>query len=184
MVDNLLLDRLKKLHTGLDDTPWQGTKPATVHYLGLMTFWLARDELEALMERLNLRVYQRNILRQVYTIRRNAAEIATAESASQLYHLLAGSSDDARLIAWLGLDNKAARQQLIRFQTELCDVSPLIDGNYLKQVFNLPPSPVFKIILDRLRDARLDGLVTSLADEQKLVEQILAEYKGDSDSAG
>jgi tRNA nucleotidyltransferase (CCA-adding enzyme) len=175
MVDDLLLDRLGKLRTGLQDTPWHHTKPELVHYLGLMTFWLARDELEILMERLNLRTSQRAILKQTYTIHRQAAKIAQAQQASQLYHLLEGTSDEARLIAWLGLDNEAARQQLVRFQSELRDIASLIDGHYLKSEFRLPPGPIYRIIIEALRDARLDGLVTSLADERALVERILAE---------
>jgi len=179
MVDDILLNRLRKLRTGLAATPWRNIKPELVHYLGLMSFWLARDELENLVERLNLRVYQRNILKQTYKIRRNVAQIAQAHQASRLYHLLEDSSDGARLIAWLGLDHEAARQQLVRFQTELRNVTPLIDGHYLKQEFNLPSGPIFRTIIEALRDARLDGLVDTLADERAMVERILAEQKDD-----
>jgi tRNA nucleotidyltransferase (CCA-adding enzyme) len=177
MVDDILLNRLRKLRTGLAETPWYETKPELVHYLGLMSFWLARDELEHLMERLNLRVYQRKILKQAYRIHRNVAQIVQADRASRLYHLLEDTSDDARLIAWLGLDDEAARRQLVRFQTELRDVSPLIDGHYLKQEFNLSPGPIFRTIIEALRDARLDGLVNTLADERAMVEHILAEQQ-------
>ena len=162
-------------HHGLGDTPWRDTTPDTIHYLGLLAFSLAWDELETLIERLNLRVHQRNILRQVYKIKRSAGEIAKTKQASALYHLVGATSDDARLIAWLALDNENTRQQIIRFQIELRDVAPLIDGNYLKQEMNLQPGPIFKTIIDALRDARLDGLVTSLNDERTMVEQILAE---------
>jgi tRNA nucleotidyltransferase (CCA-adding enzyme) len=174
MVDDWLVDRLKILQSGLADTPWAGTKPATVHYLGLMTFWLAGDEQTDLAQRLNLRSQQRVILNQAYRIRRDVSKIVEAEKASALYHLLASVSDEARLIAWLGLEDEAVRAQLLRFQRHLRDVAPLIDGNYLKAEFGLPPGPIYRLIIDALRDARLDGLVTNLAEERALVEEILA----------
>lgn len=176
MVDDLLLTALDKLQTGLGATPWREMMPEPVHYLGLMSFWLARDELDHFMERLNLRTHQRTILKQVYKIKRSTAKIAAADQASRLCHLLDGTSSDARLIAWLALDDAAAGQQLARYEADLKDVTPLIDGDYLKEEFQLRPGPIFKTIIDALRDARVDGEVTTLADEQALVKQILAGY--------
>ncbi len=180
MVDKWLMQQLEMLHSGLDDTPWRGTKPNPVHYLGLMAFSLAGDELDHLLERLNLRTNQRAILKQVYTIKRNAPKIAKAEQASTLYHLLHTTSVDACLIAWLALDYEPARRQIIRFQSELRDVAPVIDGHYLKTAMKLAPGPLFKYILDALRDARLDGLVITLNDERAMIEQILKEQVPDS----
>lgn len=182
MADEWLFERVKKLRCGLAETPWAGISPDSVHYLGLLTFCLAQDELDILMSRLNLRTHQRAVLKQVYDIRRHPAKIVRAKRGSTLYRLLAPTSDDARLIAWLGLDDDAARRQLIRFQTTLYDVTPLIDGSYLKQEFQLPPGPIYREILNRLRDARLDGLVTNLADERALVEAILAKRETDAEA--
>ncbi len=173
MVDAWITDRVIILHRGLDKTPWAGTSPETVHYLGLMTCHFARDELEALAERLNLRSDQRTLLRQAYEIRRNHAEIARAEKNSDLYHLLSNSSDDARLIAWLGLDDEVVRAKIIHFQTTLHDVQPIIDGHYLKEELQLPTGPLYRQLLDALRDARLDGRVTTLADERAMVETLI-----------
>ncbi len=173
MVDAWITDRVIILHRGLDKTPWAGTSPETVHYLGLMTCHFARDELEALAERLNLRSDQRTLLRQAYEIRRNHAEIARAEKNSDLYHLLSNSSDDARLIAWLGLDDEVVRAKIIHFQTTLHDVQPIIDGHFLKEELQLPTGPLYRQLLDALRDARLDGRVTTLADERAMVETLI-----------
>ncbi len=174
VVDDLLAEQIELLRSGLEDTPWHNTQPEPVHYLGLMSFSMARDEVDYFVERLNLRTYQRTTLKQVYTIKRNAEEMVQAKSASQLYHLLQFSNDDARLIAWLALDNQAACSQILRFQADLRDVSPLINGHYLKTELGLPPGPIFKYILETIRDARLDGQVATLEDEQALVDEILA----------
>lgn len=174
MVDELLLAAIHRLRTGLTGTPWADIAPEFVHYIGLMTFWLAGDELEALVERLNLRTAQRSTLQQVYRLKRQAAAIAAAEQPSALCHLLDSTNRDARLMAWLALDDAQARRQLVHYEVDLKDMTPLIDGNILKREFKLSPGPIFKTILEALRDARVDGQVRSLEDERVLVEEMLA----------
>lgn len=174
VVDDLFMAQVDTLRSGLTHTPWAEVRPQPVHYLGLMSFSMARDEVDSLVERLNLRTHQRAALKQVYKIKRNAHRIAHAKSNSQLYHLLHPTSDDARLIAWLAIDNPAARAQIERYQADLRHVMPLIDGHYLKQEMGLTPGPLFREIIEQLRDARLDGKVTSLADERMLAERIIA----------
>ena len=105
--------------------------------------------------------------------RRNAREIAEADKNSTLYHLLVSPSNEARLIAWLSLENEAARRQIIHFQTTLRATTPIINGHYLKEEFQLPSGPIYRQILETLRDARLDGQVVTLADERALVEQLI-----------
>jgi tRNA nucleotidyltransferase (CCA-adding enzyme) len=173
MLDDWLLNRIKLLRTGLDDTPWANIDSDITHYLGLLVSGLAKDELAALMERLNLRSQQRTLLKQAYILRRKANEIIRAEQNSTLYHLLAPASDDARLVTWLSLEDEAARGKIIHFQTTLRDLTPIINGHYLKEEFGLPSGPIYRQVLDALRDARLDGQVTTLADERALVEQLI-----------
>ncbi len=173
LVDKWLRQKIEILQSGLVDTPWDGIQPDTSHYLGLLAVSLAQDELNTFLERLNIRQAQRTILKQVYTINRQTDQIVKAKKASTLYYLLINTSTDARFIAWLTLDNKAACQQIIRFQTKLRKITPLIDGRYLKQEMKLKPGPLFKYILSSLRDARLDGLVSTLSEERAIIKQIL-----------
>jgi tRNA nucleotidyltransferase (CCA-adding enzyme) len=105
------------------------------------------------------------------------ARIVEARRASDLYHLLATTSDEARLIAWLGLEDESGRAQLLRFQRDLHDVTPKIDGTYLKEVLHLPPGPIYRRIIDALRRARLDGLVDTLDEERAMVEDLVAREK-------
>ncbi len=176
MVDDWLIERLQLLQTGLADTPWRGVTPNTGHYLGLITFWLAGDELSMLMERLNLRSDQRAALRGAYQIRANRTALVRTETASSLYRQLASTSDDSRMIAWVALkgEDEAVCRQLAWFQADLRDMMPLIDGNRLKQEFQLKPGPLYRVILDTLRDARLDGAVVTLEDERAVIKEILA----------
>lgn len=176
-VDDWLTDCLALLHGGLVNTPWAGHSPQPIHNLGVMIFWLAGDEQERLAERLNLNTQQRIILKQAHAIRANLLALAEAEQASTLYHLLAGTTEAARLIAWLALRLESVADQLLRFETVLKDVTPLIDGAYLKRELGLPPGPIYRDILAALRDARLDGRAQSVEDERAVVAEILKREK-------
>ena len=178
VVDDLFMAHVQTLRSGLQGTPWETVQPAAVHYLGLMSFSMAGDEVQALVERLNLRTHQRTTLQQVYTLRRSIQKIVLAEKASSLYHLLAHSNDDAQLIVWLAVENAAVCRQIVRYQRQLKGVEPLINGHYLKETLGLTPGPIFREIMDSLRDARLDGLVATLEEERALAAQIAAERNG------
>ncbi len=177
MVDSWLVDRVQQLRTGLSGTPWAEMEPGLAHYLALVVFWLAGDELTEFIERLNLRSEQRKIIRGTYQIRAKKQAIMEAKKASELYRWLSSTTKDSRMVAWIGLRHEAEAvcRQLERFEVELRDVAPIIDGHYLKSEFNLKPDPIFRTILDSLRDARLDGDVHTLDDERALVRKILAD---------
>ncbi len=74
-----------------------------------------------------------------------------------LLHLMAVARDER------------ARQKVSRFLTELKDVHPLLTGRDLKKM-GFKPGPEFKVILERLLSARLDGEVSTRKDEIELVK--------------
>jgi hypothetical protein len=49
----------------------------------------------------------------------------------------------------------------------------VIDGDYLRST-GLPPGPLYTQILGELRDARLDGRISTLDDEKEEVQRIIA----------
>lgn len=50
------------------------------------------------------------------------------------------------------------------------DVKVVVNGNDLKRM-GIKPGPIYKVLLDRLRAARLDQEVTSYEDEMKIVQK-------------
>lgn len=154
--------------------PWQSRVPQAIHHWGILTFHLSRDDLDAVMTRLTFSNANQTILTQAHAIKDRAGHLASATQASAIYQLLADTTADAQLIAWLMLDE--CREAIARFVADqLHSVSPLIDGHYLKQTFHLSPGPIYRQIIDALRTARLDGVVNTLAEEHALVEQILSQ---------
>ena len=75
--------------------------------------------------------------------------------------------------------DETVRRQLSIYLTNLARVTTEIDGNYLKNM-GLRPGPGFHQILEKVRDARIDGLVGSLEEEVQLVKNLInVEKKGE-----
>ena len=72
---------------------------------------------------------------------------------------------------YLAAGDARLRQALQSYISSWKKVQPLIDGEGLKRR-GIPPGPVYKQILGRLRDAWLDGRVTSPEQEEALLEEI------------
>jgi tRNA nucleotidyltransferase (CCA-adding enzyme) len=154
-----------------------------VHYLGLLTFRLSREEVNQVIERLRIRTDDAYTLRQLQTLKTLLPQIEEPRRPSQLYRMLEPVPDDALLIGWLAAENETARAQLAQFQRELRGVEPIIDGHYLRREFGLRPGPIYREVLDYLRANRLDGQVITLTEERALVERWLEE-KGTTNYAG
>jgi len=77
-------------------------------------------------------------------------------------------------VVWTA-EKEAVRRQIRRFQAELRDVRPLLDGHYIIEHYGLKPGPIFRRLLDQLRDARLDGQVETRAEEEALLDELLTE---------
>jgi len=164
------------LREDLRDTPWASIKAQMIHYLGLLTFPLSTEDAEQLIQRLRIRSDLASILRQIQAIKKIAPQLAAAQRPSQVYALLEPYKDDALLVCWLAFDDAAARQWLATFKEKLCCAQPIIGGQYLIEEFGLRPSPVFTTILTILRNARLDGEISTLKEEEAMVEAFLRNH--------
>ncbi|RPI54192.1 MAG: hypothetical protein EHM49_03485 [Deltaproteobacteria bacterium] len=90
--------------------------------------------------------------------------------ASEVYWLLKGLDIDLLLHILSITDNEDVRQAMSKYITELCDEKSLLTGDDLKNM-GLEPGPLFRTILHRLLEARLDGEVRYREDEIHLVKQ-------------
>ena len=68
--------------------------------------------------------------------------------------------------------NEGSRRQISFYLTNLCRITPEIDGNQLKAL-GLKPGPLFHRILEKVRDARIDGQVASLEEELQMAKNII-----------
>ncbi|MEJ2599633.1 MAG: CBS domain-containing protein [Anaerolineales bacterium] len=100
-------------------------------------------------------------------------EIVTAP-ASQVVKLLENLSPLARYAVYLACDNPHSKEQLYSYASKWRKVTPTIDGHDLQQR-GLPPGPIYRTILERLRAAWLDGEVNNADEENQLLELLLRE---------
>jgi len=116
-------------------------------------------------------------LRQVNRLLFSTSELVKEHRPSAIYCLLKHYSTPAIFVLWMATDSEAVRERLELHHRTLRFVEPEIDGEYLKAM-GLRPSPLFGHILSALRDARLDGEVSSLEEERVLVEKLLDKCDG------
>jgi tRNA nucleotidyltransferase (CCA-adding enzyme) len=138
-----------------------------------LTYRLNASDLASLINRLQIASEAATLLRQVNELQSSTGELARERQPSAIYRLLKHYSDQAIFVVWIATESEVVREQLELHYRKLRFVEPDIDGEYLKAM-GLKPSPLFGHILSALRDARLDGEVSSLEEEKALVEELLA----------
>ncbi len=97
---------------------------------------------------------------------------------SQVYRLLAGFSDEALVLflvkevsAQHGVRVSLLKRQLVAYMKNRT-MKTLLTGRDL-QAMGLEPGPEYKTILGKLLDARIDGMVTTEAEERALAHRLL-----------
>lgn len=87
---------------------------------------------------------------------------------SDIANILRGMSQEATLFLMAITENEEVRKSISNFITTLSSVKPEITGDDLKSM-GLKEGPMFKEILESLRDARIDGLIKTKDEEIKYV---------------
>jgi tRNA nucleotidyltransferase (CCA-adding enzyme) len=178
--DDWLRDRFRRLRESLEAGSWESTtadqRPeTTILYLALLTYRLSATDLESLARRLKIASEDVTLLRQVNELLFSTSELVKEHQPSAIYRLLQHYSGPAIFVLGIATDSEAVRERLELHQRTLRFVEPEIDGDWLKAM-GLRPSPLFGQILSALRDARLDGEVSSLEEEKAFVEELLASF--------
>jgi len=142
--------------------------------LALLTYPMAPASLRALIEKLHLRTAYRNLLTEVARLREMLPRLdRNGLKPSEIVAILDETSDEARLVLRVATDSWLVRQHLDLYQRRLRHVRPLLTGDDLRRM-GLPPGRLYSQLLRRLRAARLDGEISSRADEERLVAAFCA----------
>ncbi|MFQ6122200.1 MAG: CCA tRNA nucleotidyltransferase [Dehalococcoidales bacterium] len=173
---------LAKLHPLLKGNDWVAGKfeqvrqltspdlPPVGLYLALLTYPLSSKENEQLISYLRLPKSVAQTLRDAIDIKTKLKALANPElTLSSIYSLLHGYSTPAIVANSLATDSPVARQHIDLFLHKLRYIKPALTGDDLKEM-GVAPGPRIKEILNRLREARLDGKVTSKRGEENLVK--------------
>ncbi len=141
-------------------------------YMALFTYRLIAEELDTLVARLKMARGDGEKLHEAEALRNLTPVLARTQRASTLCELLKPFSSQALFVYWVATDSETIRGHIELYQRELRYVMPEIDGSYLKESLGIPAGPIYGRLLAALRNARLDGQVSSFADELRLVKEL------------
>jgi len=134
---------------------------------------IAPDRLLDLCERLLFARAQSQSFADAAGLVQQPASLVDANALpSQITTQLEDHSELALLTAWILAPLPIIRQRIEKFLTEWRSIRPKSDGNTL-QSLGLLPGPRYRIILDRLRAARLDGEIQDETQERQLLEALV-----------
>ena len=91
---------------------------------------------------------------------------------SETVRLLTGLSDETLVFLLAKNASESAKQQIVAYLTTYRTIKPALTGTELTAL-GFTPGPLYSRILARLTEARLDGEVTSEAEERDLVKQFV-----------
>ena len=95
---------------------------------------------------------------------------------SETVRLLTGLADEVLVFLLAKNKSESATRQIAAYLTTYRAVKPALTGKALKAC-GLTPGPVYSTILARLTEARLDGEVTSEAEERALVKRLVTDNR-------
>ena len=142
----------------------------------IYTIWLLRlpvDRAGKVADRLKLPANHKRAISAACELRQDLAELYSAEP-SQIVTRLESTPALARYAIYLTSPDPAARQILERYTYVWQKISPYTTGNDL-QAIGLPPGPIYRQILGRLRSAWLNGAIASREQEQTLLDELIRE---------
>jgi tRNA nucleotidyltransferase (CCA-adding enzyme) len=142
-------------------------------HLALLAYRLDEQATKALGERLKVKREDEEDLLLVQDLRQKVPELTELDLTSRIHHLLKPYPARVLAVVRVASESSLIRERLLHYQTEWGLVEPEITGDDLKAM-GLKPGPLFGDLLTTLRDARLNGAVSTRDEEIALVKQLLA----------
>jgi len=146
---------------------------ALVFFMSLVD-GLSASAVDAVLKRLALPNRQADKVRRVKKRLASTLRVLAKRRSlkpSQAYRLFAGLPDEGLILLAAKHGSKEVRPLLSAYLTTYQHVKPSLTGTDLKKM-GLKPGPLYRKILDRLLDARLNGEGKSEADERELAKKI------------
>ncbi|HDD23940.1 MAG TPA: CCA tRNA nucleotidyltransferase, partial [Chloroflexi bacterium] len=173
--DRWLQKRYRILREELDPEQWH-LDPAdrTFLYLALMTYRLEREALHELTDRLRLTRSDADDLLLLFDLKAALPQLGKLRRPSTVHHLLEPYPSRVLAAAWVATDRRRPREYLFSYETTWRHVQPMLSGDDL-MALGVPPGPIYRNLLNGLRDARLDGRVHTRDEEEALLQTLLQE---------
>ncbi len=177
------MDVLSKLHPALKGDDWlaetfeaarQRCLPDLPHaefYLALLCYRLTATDLEHLIKFLHLTKATAQVLEDTLAVKEKTRELKSSRLApSEIYELLHGYHLTAYAANAIAADSAVAAEHIELYLNVLRHINPALSGEDLKKL-GVNQGPQIKAVLTRLREARLDGKITSKKEEEEWVKK-------------
>ena len=172
-----LARRLKKVSQAIERhirlNPDRPVQPWIVYSMALMAT-LPQPAVEAALSRLK---FPRRQTRTVLWVRQESERLLQTlgqrqrVNRSETVRLLRNLPDETLVFLMANIPSETGKRKLSALFTASQHVTPILTGKDLKAM-GVKPGPLYKQILDRLLDARLNGTIKTEAGERRLVGQL------------
>ena len=153
--------------------PGKDHLPGPLVYLSALAYSLSTAQAEAVIHRLSMPAHWAQVVRDTVHVRGLQSTLAEPSLApAALARLLDGFSAEALWAVSRLADSPAAAQRLSGYLNELRGATPALDGSDLLAM-GVPQGPLVGRLLRELRDAKLDGRVSTKLQERRLVQSAL-----------
>lgn len=179
-VDEWYVRAFDTLRAAQVDLPWPSLADFDnwmITSFGLFTARLSAEELEAFGKRLQ---FSRPNLDHLHDARVAVAllpDLSHEQLPSVIVRLLEGLDEVGWLAAWIAATNELAREQIARFASTWRFIKPTLDGRALREITQEKPGPIYGIWLGNLRQAWLDGEISTPEEERALLDRLVARYR-------
>ncbi len=151
----------------------QELRPDPLVYLSALAYSLSTDQAEAVIDRLSMPAHWAQVVRDTVQVKGLESALAGQSlTPASLARLLDGFCLEALWAASRLAGSPSAAQRLSDYLTELRGVAPALSGRDLLAM-GVPQGPLVGRLLQELRDAKLDGRVSTERQERRLVQAAL-----------
>jgi tRNA nucleotidyltransferase (CCA-adding enzyme) len=177
-IDEWTRAAFQAVHEARNHLPWPSL--ADFDNWMLATFALLTSRLpEADLEQLGRRLqFSRPYLDHLHDARTAISflpDLSYEQLPSVVVRLLEPLDEVGWLAAWAAAPNGLAREQIARFAQEWRFVKPTVSGRDIQAMTGLKPGPIYGVVLGRLRQAWLDGEITTPEEERIRLVQLVKE---------
>ena len=143
-------------------------------YLALLAVAMSESQAEGFIQRLKMPPTEAKAVRDAIEARSAVASLGSKESPSRIVAALQGLDPHALRVAALLSPDEASSGLALRYLNEWRHVKPRLNGRDLARL-GIPQGPRVGLLLERLRDARIEGEISTKEEEEAFVRR-LAEH--------
>ena len=161
----------EELERRLSAMPASAPTVNTRSYLALLAATMSESEVEGFIQRLKMPPSEAKAVRDAVKARTAVASLDAKESPPRIVAALRGLDPYALRVTALLSEDEASSGLVLRYLNEWRHVKPRLNGRDLARL-GVPQGPRVGLLLERLRDARIKGEVSTREEEEALVRRL------------